>query len=240
MDFNDTTEEAAFRAEAKAWLEANVPTGEELAGLDEIQAAKLWQKRKYDAGWACIRWPEEYGGRGASAIEQVIWNQEEGQFAVPGSVFGIGQGMAAPTLMAWASEEHKRQHLPAARFRRTHLVPTVQRTGGRFRPRSAAHTRRTRRRRMGHQRPEDLDLGGALLGLRHHRAAYRSQRTETQGPVVLLSRHEVAGNRDPADQANLRRCELQRGLLHRCARARRSAPRCGRPRLAGRHHHADE
>ena len=98
MDFNDTTEEAAFRAEAKAWLEANVPTREELAGLDEIQAAKLWQKRKYDAGWACIRWPEEYGGRGASAIEQVIWNQEEGQFAVPGSVFGIGQGMAAPDL----------------------------------------------------------------------------------------------------------------------------------------------
>ena len=112
MDFNDTTQEAAFRAEAKAWLEANVPTREELAGLDEIQAAKLWQKRKYDAGWACIRWPEEYGGRGASAIEQVIWNQEEGRFAVPGSVFGIGQGMAAPTLMAWASEEHKRKHLP--------------------------------------------------------------------------------------------------------------------------------
>ena len=112
MDFNDTAEEAAFRAEAKAWLEANVPTREELEGLDDIEAAKLWQKRKYDAGWACIRWPEEYGGRGASAIEQVIWNQEEGRFSVPGSVFGIGQGMAAPTLMAWASEDHKREHLP--------------------------------------------------------------------------------------------------------------------------------
>ena len=112
MDFNDTEEEAAFRAEVRAWLEANVPSRQELEGLDEIQAAKLWQKRKYDAGWACIRWPEEYGGRGASAIEQVIWNQEEGRFATPGSVFGIGQGMAAPTLMAWASEEHKRAHLP--------------------------------------------------------------------------------------------------------------------------------
>ena len=159
MDFNDTTEEAAFRSEAKAWLEANVPTREELAGLDEIQAAKLWQKRKYDAGWACIRWPEEYGGRGASAIEQVIWNQEEGQFAVPGSVFGIGQGMAAPTLMAWASEEHKREHLPPARVRRAHLVPVVQRAGGRFRPRGATHACRTRRGRMGYQRAEDLDVG---------------------------------------------------------------------------------
>ena len=112
MDFNDTEEEAAFRAEVRAWLEANAPSREELEGLDEIQAAKLWQKRKYDAGWACIRWPKEYGGRDASAIEQVIWNQEEGKLATPGSVFGIGQGMAAPTLMAWASEEHKRKHLP--------------------------------------------------------------------------------------------------------------------------------
>ena len=112
MDFNDTANEAAFREEARTWLQANVPSRDELQGLDEIAAAKLWQKRKYDAGWACIRWPEEYGGRGASAIEQVIWNQEEGKFATPGGVFAIGQGMAAPTLMAWASEEHKRKHLP--------------------------------------------------------------------------------------------------------------------------------
>ena len=77
MDFNDTQEEAAFRAEAAAWLKANVPTADELNGLDDIAAAKLWQKRKYDAGWACIRWDKEFGGRGSSAIEQVIWNQEE-------------------------------------------------------------------------------------------------------------------------------------------------------------------
>ena len=51
MDFNDTAEEAAFREQARAWLEANAPNREELAGLDEIAASKLWQKRKYDAGW---------------------------------------------------------------------------------------------------------------------------------------------------------------------------------------------
>ena len=112
MDFNDTPAEAAFREEVRTWLEANVPTAEELSGLDEIGRAKLWQKRKYDAGWACIRWPKEYGGRDASAIENVIWGQEEGKFNLPGGVFGIGQGMAAPTLMSWASEEHKRQYLP--------------------------------------------------------------------------------------------------------------------------------
>jgi acyl-CoA dehydrogenase len=112
MDFNDTPEEARFRAEARRWLEASVPTRAELEGLDMIGRAKLWQKRKYDAGWACIRWPKEYGGRGASAIEQVIWNQEESKFDVPTGVFAIGQGMAAPTLMAYATEEQKRRYLP--------------------------------------------------------------------------------------------------------------------------------
>ena len=113
MDFNDTPQEAAFREEARAWLAQNVPTGEDFDGLDEMARSKLWQKRKYDAGWACIRWPKEYGGRGASAIEQVIYNQEEAKHGVlPGGVFSIGQGMAAPTMMTWATEEQKRRYVP--------------------------------------------------------------------------------------------------------------------------------
>lgn len=112
MDFNDSTQEAAFREEVRTWLSANVPTDEELDGLDYIGRARLWQQRKYDAGWACIRWPEEHGGRGASAIEQVIWNQEEGKFDTPDSVFGIGHGMCAPTMMTWATEEQNKRYLP--------------------------------------------------------------------------------------------------------------------------------
>ena len=112
MDFSDTPAEAAFREEARAWLTANQPTEDELAGLGDLEQARLWQKRKFDAGWACIRWPKEYGGRGASAIEQVIWNQEEARTGTTFGVFGIGQGMAAPTLMAWATEEQKLEHLP--------------------------------------------------------------------------------------------------------------------------------
>ncbi|MCY3883646.1 MAG: acyl-CoA dehydrogenase family protein [Gammaproteobacteria bacterium] len=112
MDFNDTPQEAEFRAEAAEWLKRNVPTREELNGLDEIQRCKLWQKRKYDAGWACIRWPKEYGGRDASAIQSVIWNQEESKYSVPSGVFAIGQGMAAPTMMSWATEDQKKYHLP--------------------------------------------------------------------------------------------------------------------------------
>ena len=112
MDFNDTAEEAAFRKEARAWLKANRLKKKEMADMNGMEAAKAWQKRKYDAGWACITWPQEYGGRGASPIENVIWNQEESKYDLPQGVFSIGQGMAAPTLMMWASDEDKARFLP--------------------------------------------------------------------------------------------------------------------------------
>lgn len=113
MDFEDTAAENAFREEARAWLEANVPTAEELAGMDGMARAKFWQKRKADGGWACIRWPKEYGGRDATAIENVILGQEEAKVDAPETgVFGIGQGMAAPTMMTWATEEQKQQFIP--------------------------------------------------------------------------------------------------------------------------------
>ncbi len=112
MDFNDTAAEATFREEARAWLSDNVPSEQELAGMDYVTSAKFWQKRKFDGGWACIRWPKEYGGRGASAIEQVILHQEEARFDTPMNIFTIGQGMAAPTLMTYASDEAKARLLP--------------------------------------------------------------------------------------------------------------------------------
>lgn len=119
MDFNDSAEEATFRIEAAAWLNANAPSEADLDGLTDMQKAKLWQKRKSDAGWACVRWPQEYGGRSANAIEQVILNQEEAKIAAPNvGVFSIGQGMAAPTLQTWATEEQKNaicQNSPAVR-----------------------------------------------------------------------------------------------------------------------------
>jgi len=112
MDFNDTTEEAAFRAAARHWLSDNYPCAEELQGLSSIECSRLWQKRKYDAGWACLSWPPEHGGRGASAIEQVIWDEEEANVNSIHNPFTIGQGMAAPTLMTWATKEQCQRYLP--------------------------------------------------------------------------------------------------------------------------------
>ena len=121
MDFDDSPEEAAFRAEARAWLEANAPLGHptRTSGMigerDDpatIEAAKTWQARKADAGWACLTWPSEYGGRGATPIQAVIWGQEEARFRVPPNVFAIGIGMAGPTIMAHGTPEQKRRWLP--------------------------------------------------------------------------------------------------------------------------------
>jgi alkylation response protein AidB-like acyl-CoA dehydrogenase len=113
MDFEDTAEERAFREEARSWLEANAPTETEMAGMDDMARAKFWQKRKADAGWACISWPQEYGGRGANAIQQVILSQEEAKVSAPDTrVFLIGQGMAAPTMMTWGKEEDKKRFIP--------------------------------------------------------------------------------------------------------------------------------
>ena len=112
MDFNDTPAEARFREEAVAWLNNNVPTDEAFWALTPLEQAKLWQKRKYDDGWACLGWAPEFGGRGASPIEEVIWRQEETRYELPTNFFLIGQGMIGPTLMAWATTEDKARYLP--------------------------------------------------------------------------------------------------------------------------------
>jgi alkylation response protein AidB-like acyl-CoA dehydrogenase len=114
VDFEDTEEEAAFRAEARRWLALNAPRVEALAQTDTVAAAKLLQRRKYEDGWACIRWPEEYGGRDGTAIQQVIWNQEEHRYELPWGVFSIAHGMMAPTLMEWGTKEQRQRYLRKA------------------------------------------------------------------------------------------------------------------------------
>jgi alkylation response protein AidB-like acyl-CoA dehydrogenase len=113
MDFDDSPEEAAFRSEARAFLAANAePKSTSITNargrhIDaaEIKRAKAWQAKKYDAGFAGITWPKKWGGREASPIHQVIYNQEEENYAVPRGVFEIGLGMCIPTMMTYAKPE---------------------------------------------------------------------------------------------------------------------------------------
>jgi acyl-CoA dehydrogenase len=124
MNFDDTPAEAAFRAEARDWIRDNAPheLHDELAAAgfgqpalrsrDLMSTARAWQQRKHAAGWACLHWPREYGGRGATPIERVIWDQEEGVYGKLSRVFIIGHGMCGPTVMAYADEAQKRRLLP--------------------------------------------------------------------------------------------------------------------------------
>jgi len=120
MDFDDTPEEAEFRAEARAFLDANatpLAPGElppdlfERDDPDLVKRAQEWQACKMDNGWAVLSWPEEYGGRGLRAIHNVIWNQEEGRYRTPPNIFGIGLGMLAPTIMTHGTDEQKEKYL---------------------------------------------------------------------------------------------------------------------------------
>ena len=124
MDLKDSPQEAAFRQKARAWIEANAPHAlrDELANApfghvdlkqgDAIAEAKAWQRRKADAGWACVSWPPEYGGQGAGQIESVIWSQEEGVYARLFAPFMVSQGSLGPTLMTWGTEAQKSRLLP--------------------------------------------------------------------------------------------------------------------------------
>ena len=115
MNFDDTPQEAAFRAEARKWVHANAPKQYEAelskASLGRIRlqkeeivdVGKAWQKKKAEAGWACLHWPKEYGGRGATPIERVIWQQEEGVYGKLTQPFQIGEGMCGPTVMAYGN-----------------------------------------------------------------------------------------------------------------------------------------
>ncbi|MBL8771087.1 MAG: acyl-CoA dehydrogenase family protein, partial [Phenylobacterium sp.] len=122
MDFNDSPEEAAYRAEVRKWLEANAPKasvgGDDLEGgtKDTMAASKAWQAKKAAAGYAQITWPKEWGGPGGTPIQQVIFNTEEARHPVPPNPFQIGLGMCVPTVMAFADEATKKRFVgPALR-----------------------------------------------------------------------------------------------------------------------------
>jgi alkylation response protein AidB-like acyl-CoA dehydrogenase len=124
MDFDESAEEAAFRAEAHAWLSAHatlkdphkskpMSMGESdpEAEREHVRQSKAWQRTLFDGGWAGITWPKEYGGRGATPMEAIIFGQEQARFDLPTSVFAQGIGMAGPTIMAHGTDAQKERFL---------------------------------------------------------------------------------------------------------------------------------
>ena len=119
MDFKDTPEEAAYRGQVRTWLEthgqrrrsADQVFGEGLDDAAKLAAAKAWQARKARAGYAAITWPKEMGGQGGTAMQEVIYKQEEAAFLVPRMIFENSLGQCLPTIATWALPELKARHL---------------------------------------------------------------------------------------------------------------------------------
>jgi alkylation response protein AidB-like acyl-CoA dehydrogenase len=120
MDLEFTAADDQFRAKVRDWLETEL-SGEfkEARGRggpgDEEEAFDLrhaWEKRLGEAGWACVAWPEPYGGRAASLMQEVIWHEEYARARAPGRVGHIGVELLGPTIMACGSDAQKSRFLP--------------------------------------------------------------------------------------------------------------------------------
>ena len=115
MDLNETADESAFRAEARAWLAANVPA-EPLPSFDTAEgfaAHRAWERRLYDGRWSAVSWPVEYGGRGADYLKWLIFEEEYHQAGAPGRVNQNGIFLLGPTIMEVGTEAQKERFLPS-------------------------------------------------------------------------------------------------------------------------------
>ena len=115
MDFRDSPAEAAFRAEAVAFLDAHAPAegiGSYTSGDDQEEVFHrhvAWQRTCAEHGWGAITWPTEYGGRGQGPIEQIIWNEETASRGLGHNMLAVGIGMVGPTIIAHGTEEQKQR-----------------------------------------------------------------------------------------------------------------------------------
>jgi alkylation response protein AidB-like acyl-CoA dehydrogenase len=112
VDLTLTAEEQAFRDEVRAWLEDNHP-GPAPSGGDQVQFEfeREWQRKLHEAGWAGISWPKEYGGRGATLIEQSIFGEELARAKAPRPANVLGLVMGGPVVIAHGTEEQKERFL---------------------------------------------------------------------------------------------------------------------------------
>src|ERR1044072_4882301 len=118
MDLRLTPEEEKFRDDCRAWLVDTVAPPFEGNSLNEennaeaLASLKTWQKKVFDAGWAGISWSKEYGGRGASLIEQAIFQEERARANAPILINVLGLSLIGPTIIAVGTEDQKKRYLP--------------------------------------------------------------------------------------------------------------------------------
>jgi alkylation response protein AidB-like acyl-CoA dehydrogenase len=125
----ESPELEAFRAEAVAWLEANssrrsrdvnefkrrmsATAQSQESELEHVKHCKEWQRKLYDAGYAGLNVPTEYGGQGRSALEARVFQQEMARYEIDTGVFSVGLAMVVPTILTHGTEPQKLRHIPA-------------------------------------------------------------------------------------------------------------------------------
>ena len=107
MDLNYSSEDRAFRDSTRRWLEANVPS-EDLKTLAE---RKAWHRKLYEAGYVGMLWPKEYGGWGATAMQQAIVQDEMARIQAPPAINGLGIGFIGPTIIVHGTPKQKERYL---------------------------------------------------------------------------------------------------------------------------------
>jgi alkylation response protein AidB-like acyl-CoA dehydrogenase len=118
MDFDLSSAERAFRDEVRAWLTANRPAwadgdseAEDTGDQEWLERRVAWQRQLHEAGYVGLNWPKEYGGRGATLMEQLIFSQEMVEARAPDPINVIGLGMGGPVIIHHGTEEQKHRYL---------------------------------------------------------------------------------------------------------------------------------
>ncbi len=113
MDFELSPSETAFRDEVRAWLKSNQPPDDNESEMKAfIENRRAWQRKLHEAGYVGITWPKEYGGRGGSFMDQLIFNDEMILTHAPEPINVIGLGMGGPVVIAHGTDEQKKRYLP--------------------------------------------------------------------------------------------------------------------------------
>jgi alkylation response protein AidB-like acyl-CoA dehydrogenase len=113
VDLSWTTEEAAFAADVREWLAANLELPPDFAGFDEEVAwGRRWQAKLAAGRWVGLSWPTEYGGRGGSPVQVAIFNAEYARARAPQLINRVGLNLAGPTLLAHGTSGQKDRWLP--------------------------------------------------------------------------------------------------------------------------------
>ena len=241
-----TPQDEEFRAEVRAWLDANLAG--EFAGLrgaggpgrehERFDERLAWNRHLAAAGWTCLGWPAEFGGRGATLAQQVIFHEEYARAARPPGSPIVGEELLGPTLIAFGTPEQQQRFLPPIRAVTELWCQGYSEPGAGSDLASVATRAVLDGDRMGDHRPEDLDLAGPRGRLVLRAGPDRARLDAQPRPVLPAGPDGPAGGHGPPDPAAHRHLGVQRGLLRRRAHRRRPRGRRARRRLAGGQGHA--